>query len=120
MVAQLSSGLREHFVKAIVYSIDYSFQLQSARIYFHRMCVHQPYHPNHIFSHLSINDCIAEGALRASDVANPPLNMHNALIFQGVFVCCAVALVSGLRGKQVRREQDELRMTEMANNVTLA
>ena len=45
-----------------------------------------------------------EGALRAGPDANPPNNMHRALIYQGALVCAAVVWVFGLRGKQARRE----------------
>ncbi|GJE88916.1 MFS general substrate transporter [Phanerochaete sordida] len=47
------------------------------------------------------------GALRAGPDANPPLNMHRALIFLGAFVCSAVVTIFGLRGRQARREMDE-------------
>ena len=50
--------------------------------------------------------CAVEGALRAGPDANPPLNMHRALVFQGALVCSAVVWVFGLRGTQTRRELD--------------
>lgn len=56
--------------------------------------------------------CLVEGALRAGPDANPPNNMHRSLIFQGAFVCAAVAFVLGLQGKQKRRELDEQIMQE--------
>lgn len=34
--------------------------------------------------------------------------MHKALIFNGVFVVVCCASVFGLRGKQARRERDEM------------
>lgn len=45
-------------------------------------------------------------ALRASDSASPPLNMHRSLIFLGVFIGVVVSSVLILRGRQVRREMD--------------
>lgn len=50
----------------------------------------------------------AESALRAGSDGNPPLNMRNALIFQAVIICVASLLVIGLKGKQNRRERDEM------------
>ncbi|KAF8650442.1 hypothetical protein AX16_005245 [Volvariella volvacea WC 439] len=50
---------------------------------------------------------IVEGALRAGPDADPPLNMHRALIFNGVFVLISSLLVFFVTGKQVRRELDE-------------
>lgn len=47
-------------------------------------------------------------ALRASDSASPPLNMHRSLIFLGVFICVVVSSVLLLRGRQARRETDVL------------
>ncbi len=47
-------------------------------------------------------------ALRGSDSASPPLNMHRSLIFLGIFIGVVVASVSVLRGRQVRRETDVL------------
>lgn len=38
----------------------------------------------------------------------PPLNMRNALIFNGVLVSAVSVLVLGLKGKQTRRERDEI------------
>ncbi|KLO14386.1 MFS general substrate transporter [Schizopora paradoxa] len=45
-------------------------------------------------------------ALRASDSASPPFNMHRSLIFQGVFIGVVVSSVLILRGRQARRETD--------------
>lgn len=50
---------------------------------------------------------LAESALRASPDANPPLNMHRALIFHGAFIISATSSVFFLRGKQARRALDE-------------
>lgn len=50
---------------------------------------------------------LAEDSMRASDSANPPQNMHRAMIFQGVFVCALVFATSVLRGEQKRRRVDE-------------
>ncbi|KAF8894114.1 major facilitator superfamily domain-containing protein [Infundibulicybe gibba] len=55
---------------------------------------------------------LAEGALRAGPSAHPPLNMRRALIFNGAFVSGAAALVFLLRGKQVRKERDEGRLSQ--------
>lgn len=46
------------------------------------------------------------GALRAPPTASPPLNMHKALIFNGVFIMVACASIFFIRGTQVRREND--------------
>jgi hypothetical protein len=51
---------------------------------------------------------IGESALRAGPDGNPPLNMHNALIFHGVIICAVSLLVIPLKGKQTRRERDEM------------
>ena len=50
----------------------------------------------------------AESALRAGPDANPPLNMRKALIFHGVIICAVSLLVFALKGKQNRRERDEM------------
>lgn len=50
---------------------------------------------------------LSESALRASPDANPPLNMHRALIFHGAFIISATSSVFFLRGKQARRALDE-------------
>ena len=50
----------------------------------------------------------AESALRAGPDGKPPLNMRNALIFQGTMVCAVSVLVFGLKGRQSRRERDEV------------
>jgi len=52
---------------------------------------------------------LVNGALRAPSTGNPPLNMHRALIFQGVFICGCVFFVIFLKGRQARRELDELK-----------
>lgn len=66
----------------------------------------------------------AQDALRASPSADPPQNMHRAIIFNGVWVVVITASIFFLRGKQARRELDEqmneeqktsgVRMNEMA------
>jgi len=53
-----------------------------------------------------------EGALRASESASPPKNMRRALIFQGSFLCAIVSSVVLIKGKQRRRELDEMRAKE--------
>ncbi|KAH8101314.1 major facilitator superfamily domain-containing protein [Cristinia sonorae] len=55
---------------------------------------------------------LINGALRAGADANPPLNMHRALIFQGTVICVCTVSVVFLTGKQVRRERDELKAKE--------
>ncbi|KAI0268875.1 MFS general substrate transporter [Gloeopeniophorella convolvens] len=50
---------------------------------------------------------IAQNALRASDTAHPPKNMHRAIILNGVWAFAASLLVFFLHGKQARREMDE-------------
>jgi FLVCR family MFS transporter 7 len=45
--------------------------------------------------------------MKAGPVASPPDNMRRALIFQGSFICAAVAFGVVLRGEQKRRKQDE-------------
>jgi FLVCR family MFS transporter 7 len=48
-----------------------------------------------------------QGALRAGPDANPPLNMHKALIFNGVVVVSCSSLVFMIQGKQARKVLDE-------------
>ncbi|KAI0077634.1 MFS general substrate transporter [Panus rudis PR-1116 ss-1] len=50
---------------------------------------------------------LAEGALRAPDTADPPKNMHRALIFQGAFICSMVSFIFLIKGEQRRRKADE-------------
>ncbi|KAI5890517.1 MFS general substrate transporter [Schizophyllum commune H4-8] len=50
---------------------------------------------------------ISEDALRAGPDADPPLNMHRATIFNGVFIFVTSALVLLLKGRQRRRQADE-------------
>jgi hypothetical protein len=54
----------------------------------------------------SITFVLVEGALRAPSTASPPLNMHKALIFNGVFIMLMCTSVFFIRGTQVRREND--------------
>ncbi|KIY44389.1 MFS general substrate transporter [Fistulina hepatica ATCC 64428] len=49
---------------------------------------------------------LADGALRAGSEADPPLNMHRALLFQGVFIVITAAFILFVRGTQVRSEID--------------
>ena len=53
----------------------------------------------------------AESALRAGPDANPPLNMRNALIFHAAIICVVSLLILALKGKQNRRERDEMEAT---------
>ncbi|TFK68705.1 MFS general substrate transporter [Pluteus cervinus] len=55
----------------------------------------------------SIIFVLVGNALRAGPAANPPLNMHRALIFNGSLVLPVTSLIFLLRGKQVRKELDE-------------
>ncbi|THU99971.1 MFS general substrate transporter [Dendrothele bispora CBS 962.96] len=50
---------------------------------------------------------LVENALRAGPDANPPLNMHRALIFHGAFIMAVVFLSWLIQGKQVRKHLDE-------------
>ncbi|KIJ18763.1 hypothetical protein PAXINDRAFT_110383 [Paxillus involutus ATCC 200175] len=50
---------------------------------------------------------LAEGALRAPATANPPYNMHDALIFHGSFIMAFATLSFFVRARQARRELDE-------------
>ncbi|KAH8994743.1 MFS general substrate transporter [Lactarius hatsudake] len=57
---------------------------------------------------LSISFILIQGALRADRVTgNPPLNMHRAIVFNGIAVFAISLLVFFLRGRQTRRELDE-------------
>lgn len=49
----------------------------------------------------------AEGALRSGHRAEPPHNMHGAIIFQGAFVFASVSMIFLVEGKQTRRAADE-------------
>jgi MFS transporter, FLVCR family, MFS-domain-containing protein 7 len=46
-------------------------------------------------------------ALRAPATANPPLHMHNALIFNAAFIAATACLVIFFTGAQTRRKKDE-------------
>ncbi|KAA1473990.1 MFS general substrate transporter [Dentipellis sp. KUC8613] len=50
---------------------------------------------------------LCQGALRASPTADPPLNMHQAIIFNGAWVFASCGLIFFFNGKQARRERDE-------------
>jgi len=60
---------------------------------------------------LGIISIEVQGALRAGPDAHPPLNMHNALIFNAAFVLVGACLVFGIKGKQARRALDEEKNT---------
>lgn len=49
-----------------------------------------------------------EGALREGPDANPPYSMHRAIMFHGIVVVVAAALINLMEGRQVRRSADEL------------
>ncbi|EPS96236.1 hypothetical protein FOMPIDRAFT_58415 [Fomitopsis schrenkii] len=55
----------------------------------------------------SIIFVLAEGALRSGHRAEPPHNMHGAIIFQGAFVFASVSMIFLVEGKQTRRAADE-------------
>ena len=48
----------------------------------------------------------AEGALRAPASADPPLNMHRAIIMVGVWCLATSFFVFFVDGRQARRERD--------------
>ncbi|KAJ7449413.1 hypothetical protein B0H11DRAFT_2332146 [Mycena galericulata] len=50
---------------------------------------------------------LAEGALRASPNAKPPLNMHRALVLNGSVAMSTYAIIFFLRGKQTRKRVDQ-------------
>jgi len=50
---------------------------------------------------------LSQNALRGSHAANPPLNMHRAIMFNGIWVFAVSLLVFFFRGRQARRELDE-------------
>jgi hypothetical protein len=56
---------------------------------------------------LAIIFILVEGALRAGPDANPPLNMHRALIFNGAVVLTVCASIFFIRGQQTRKELDQ-------------
>ena len=50
----------------------------------------------------------AQGALRADqETGNPPLNMHRAVVFNGIWTFAVSLFVFLLHGHQARRELDE-------------
>ncbi|KIK90790.1 hypothetical protein PAXRUDRAFT_151101 [Paxillus rubicundulus Ve08.2h10] len=51
---------------------------------------------------------LAEGALRAPSTANPPYNMHDALILHGSVIMAFATLAFFVRARQARRELDEV------------
>jgi MFS transporter, FLVCR family, MFS-domain-containing protein 7 len=56
-----------------------------------------------------------ENALRAGPSASPPLNMKNALLFQGVIILVVCLTILAIRGEQTRRGRD----VAMANAETI-
>ncbi|KAJ7647381.1 major facilitator superfamily domain-containing protein [Roridomyces roridus] len=52
---------------------------------------------------------LVEGALRAGHNADPPLNMHRALMFNGILVFVSAAFVLFIKGKQTRKQVDQER-----------
>ncbi|KAJ8077170.1 hypothetical protein PM082_001598 [Marasmius tenuissimus] len=63
---------------------------------------------------------LAEDALRAPADASPPLNMRNAMIFQGVGVTIAAIITLFLQGKQVRKELDVQKAQEAATTIPMS
>lgn len=59
-----------------------------------------------IASSLVVNNP-AQDALRAPSTANPPLNMHKAIIFNGVCSLATAGLIFFVHGHQARRARDE-------------
>lgn len=59
---------------------------------------------------------LAEGALRAPSTADPPYNMHDALIFHGCVVMVCGSCIFFLRAKQARREMDEVMIGDIASS----
>ncbi|KAI6134496.1 major facilitator superfamily domain-containing protein [Pisolithus thermaeus] len=57
---------------------------------------------------------LVEGALRAPSTADPPYNMHDALIFHGCVVMVCGSFIFFLRAKQVRRKMDEVMIEDIA------
>lgn len=58
---------------------------------------------------------LVEDALRAGPDGNPPLNMTQALIFNGSTIAAtALVFVIGFRGQQKRREKDIAKLQEAA------
>jgi len=55
---------------------------------------------------------LIQDALRAGPTASPPLNMRNALIFNGTFMMVIGSSVFLIQGKQVRKELDEQKHQE--------
>ncbi|KAF8629274.1 hypothetical protein AX17_005852 [Amanita inopinata Kibby_2008] len=56
---------------------------------------------------------LVEGALRRGPDASPPLNMHRALIFNGVVVAATALIVLFLKGKQERKVLDEQKLKQV-------
>lgn len=71
----------------------------------------------YLFSPCSTN--IGENALRAGPSADPPLNMHRAIIFAGIIALAASVTAFGSEGKQTRRKLDEQRMQEAKGDVEM-
>lgn len=56
---------------------------------------------------LSIAFVLVMDALRAGADADPPMNMHRGLIFNGAFVLASALLILLIKGEQVRKTLDE-------------
>ena len=55
---------------------------------------------------------LAQTALRAGPDANPPFNMHRALIFNGAFIMTTAFLVFFIRGREARKELDQKKLEQ--------
>ncbi|KAG6902749.1 hypothetical protein C0995_011897 [Termitomyces sp. Mi166 len=64
---------------------------------------------------LAVVFVLVEGALRAPPDANPTLNMHRALIFDGAVIMTCAASILLLHGRQVRKERDEEKLQGLQN-----
>jgi len=60
----------------------------------------------------SIMFVLVEDTLRADSEANPPLNMHRGLIFNGALVLSSVLLIMLVKGEQVRKTLDEEQLAQ--------
>ncbi|KAI0689392.1 major facilitator superfamily domain-containing protein [Cytidiella melzeri] len=68
---------------------------------------------------LTVLFVLVENALRADANANPPFNMHRALVFQGALTLAVSVTILGLHGKQARRQLDEQRLEETKREVAM-
>jgi len=62
---------------------------------------------------------LVQGALRDDEAAKPPLNMHRAILFNGISVFVVSLLVFFLCGRQARREMDEQMNRQQLSHIPL-